>query len=135
MIHAEYGVELAFDCAMENGIGRNRSDDSRFSILDFRLELSNRRRDNLEFFAANLSRFTRVRIEAGDRDARRFTRSTSQKIEKQQADTDDLRLLQRAGDFAQRNVRGDKRDGEFAAGQTHGEIFYTAAFGEELGST
>ena len=37
VIHAENSIELAFGGAMENCIGRNWTDNSRFSILDFRL--------------------------------------------------------------------------------------------------
>src|SRR5262245_23033424 len=44
----------------------------------------------------------------------------------------DLGLLERAGNFADGNVRCDERDGEFSAGQTHGEAFYTATLGEKL---
>src|ERR1700724_1347864 len=39
VIHAEHGVEFAFGGAMENGIWRKGTDDSRFSILDSRLYL------------------------------------------------------------------------------------------------
>src|SRR5437773_6999485 len=54
------------------------------------------------------------------------------KIQKQRADSDDLGLLERARDLAQRNVRSDQRDGEVPASQTHREIFHAAALGKEF---
>ena len=43
-----------------------------------------------------------------------------------------LSCVSAAGTSAQRNVRRDKRDGEFSAGQQHGEILHAAALGEEF---
>src|SRR5262249_6997898 len=54
------------------------------------------------------------------------------KVCKQQADAHYLRLLQGARDFAQGNVRCDKRDREPSASQTHREIFYAAALREKF---
>src|SRR5882757_5033764 len=53
-------------------------------------------------------------------------------IRKQQSDADNLRLLQRACGLAQWKVRCDKRDRNFSAGQTHGEIFDAATLGKKF---
>ena len=58
-----------------------------------------------------------------------------QKLNEQQTDTDDPALFKRARNVAERNVSCNERDGQFAAGQTHRKIFYTAALGEEFGLT
>ena len=55
------------------------------------------------------------------------------KVREQQTDADYLRLLERAGNFAQRNVRGDERYREFSTCQTHREFFYAAALGKKFG--
>src|SRR6266704_2419568 len=60
-------------------------------------------------------------------------RSTSEKIGKQQADTDYLGLFESIGNFAEWNVCCHERDREFSAGQTHCEIFHAAALGEKFG--
>src|SRR5205823_4043113 len=55
-----------------------------------------------------------------------------QEIGEQQTDSNNLGLLERARNFAQWNVRGDERDSELAAGQTHREIFHPTALREKF---
>src|SRR5262249_47721671 len=47
-------------------------------------------------------------------------------------DADDFGLFELTRDFAQRNVRGNESNCEFSTGQTHGEIFNTAALREKF---
>ncbi len=58
--------------------------------------------------------------------------STGKKIGEQQTNADNLRLLECAWNIAQRDMRRNKCDGDFSAGQTHREIFHAAALGEKL---
>src|SRR5438093_8681611 len=54
------------------------------------------------------------------------------KLREQQANTDYLRLLECARNLAQWNVRGNERECEFSAGQTHCEIFDAASLGKKF---
>ena len=56
-----------------------------------------------------------------------------EKIFEQQADPDDLVLLQRGSDFAKRQVSRDERHGKSSARQQHREILHPTTIGEEFG--
>src|ERR1700731_4060896 len=139
VIHAESSVPALRDEIVKQCVGRQWTNDfgpSRtgiFRISDFGFQLRHGRCDDLDFFAPDFSRFAGVRIQSRHRDAYGTARSTMKKVGEQKTDTDNLRLLERAGNFFERNMRGDKGDRHVTAGQQHGEVFHAAALGEKFG--
>ena len=59
VIHAEHRIEFTFNCTVKNCVGGNRANDSRFSILDFRLQLRYRRADDLDSLHGQVCRIPR----------------------------------------------------------------------------
>jgi hypothetical protein len=134
VIHAENGIPIALRRVMENRIGgKGTGEDCGFSIFDFRLQLFQRREDQISFFFSHGAGFAGMWIETGDRDTRSTQAALSKKIFQKQTDADDLCGSQRVRNFAERNVRGNESDGKFPARQQHGEIAHAASVGEELG--
>src|ERR1700730_14912136 len=72
-------------------------------------------------------------IQTGNGNARCAYRARLKEICKQKTDSHDLRLLKRAWNFAERNVRCDQRDRDLSAGQTHRAIFDAAPISETFG--
>src|SRR5213078_1061123 len=117
-------VKFAFHSAEENGVGRDGADEAG--------EVGHGGEDEVEFFAAEVAVFAGVGIEPGDGDARGAAEAQVQEFFEQTPHADDLGTGQQGRDSAQRDVRGDERDGEPAAGEAHGEIFHAPAVGEKF---
>lgn len=74
-----------------------------------------------------------MRVEPSNGDARMPDAPTQKEPGEELSDSDDLRSSENAGNINQRNMRGGKRDSDFAAGEAHRKIVYSAAVGKEFG--
>src|SRR5690242_2696243 len=125
MIHAQSGVPFPVSEMKEECVGRDGPVESPtwtgISGSQF-IQLCYGWCDNVQFFAADLSAFAGVRIQARDRDARLCNATTAEEILEQIADADDFRCFEQFGNIAKGNVTGNERDGDAASSKEHGVV-------------
>ena len=91
------------------------------------------RSNDIDFLGAQIAALASVRVETGHGDARVSDASADEEVREKLSNSHDFRRRQESGNVNQRNMRRDERDSDLAAGQAHGEIVDSAAFGEKFG--
>ena len=76
-----------------------------------------------------------MRVEPSHGDARMPDAPTQKEPREELSDSDDPRSSENAGNVDQRNMRGGQSDSDFASGEAHRKIIYSAAVGKEFGLT
>ena len=99
-----------------------------------RVQFRDRGRDDRRFLRAERAGFAGVRIQSSDGDARCAAETATQKIERaSRRRARSLLATRMSATRRERDMRGDERHAERAAGEEHGEIFHAATCGEEFG--
>ena len=129
MIHSDNNIELAFDRAQEDRIGRLR-------VRDVQATCSRRlyRGQHLaRFLVAKQPAFPGVRVEPRHRDARA---GDAQRARRTVGQVDNLLypgLRHPTNGFFQRDVRGDVHHAQARPGQKHAHLLRAGALGQQLG--
>ena len=131
VIHAEDAVEVAFDGAEEDGVGREGAGEVGGEAAGD--EGANGGGDEVGFFAAEVAVLAGVGVEAGDGDARMGDAALVAVGGEEFSDPDDLGGGEGGGDVGEGDVSSDEGDGEGSAGEAHGVVGGVGAGGEEFG--
>ena len=116
MIHADHGVELGPRSLMEQAVGRGRTPGVDAELPQRR----DRRSDDLHVLTANRPIFARVRIEAGNGEARSLDPEVAaQGLGRHHSGINDLVHAQQSADLRQRLMNGDQRGAEALDRQHH----------------
>ena len=115
VVHRDHDIELARAGAHEDGIGRMRSTD----IEPFGPRLLHRRCDLLDFLAAEQAALARMRIDAGDRDARRASELARQMRGRDAQGLQHIGRRHRFERIAQRDMDADQHGAQLVVRQHH----------------
>lgn len=127
MVHADDGVEFAFEGLLEDGVGREWP----VSVEAVRASSVDGRGDFVGILGAEGIIFTGVRVESGDGDAL-VVPEFEQGVVSELDDVADARLTNEVDGLAERDVSGNMSDDEFFGSEHHGVIGDAAEMGNEF---
>ena len=130
VIHAHGGVIARAGGGVKHRVGGQRA----AHVDPLGAQGVERGRDDRDLLAPHGAAFARVRVQPGDRDARRGQREVAAQGGGEDADRrDDRRAAQAARRLGQRDADGDRDDLQLRPRQQHHRALHAAQMGEKLG--